>query len=228
MCFPPSFFDIMPHLMMHMVDQITQLGLVYLHQMWTYERFMSTLNRYVFNRAHSKGSMIEAYTTEEAMNCCTRYIKHGRAIGLPVHSHEGRTSGMGCTRRKVRIDIPNAMIQEAHYSICHHLVVMETYVEKHVEELRAAHDGQRTEAWVQKEHKRTFTDWLKMVDIPQGEADDESTATVKKIASSSSTQITTWQGYDINGYRFHTKEKDKKSAAQNSGIRYEGIDESTR
>ena len=43
-----------------------------------------------------------------------------------------------------------------------------------------------------------------------------------------STQITTWQGYDINGYRFHIKEKDKKSTAQNSGVRYEGIDESTR
>ena len=26
MCFPPSFFDIMPHLMMHMVDQIQDLG----------------------------------------------------------------------------------------------------------------------------------------------------------------------------------------------------------
>jgi hypothetical protein len=36
-----------------------------------------------------------------------------------------------------------------------------------------------------------------------------------------------WQGYDINGYRSHTKEKDKKSATQNSGVRYEGIDEST-
>jgi hypothetical protein len=58
------------------------------------------------------------------------------------------------------------MIQEAHYNICHHLVVMETYVEKHMEELRAARDGQCTEAWVQKEHKRTFTDWLKKVDIP--------------------------------------------------------------
>jgi hypothetical protein len=86
------------------------------------------------------------------------------------------------------------MIQEAHYNICHHLVVMETYVKKHMEELRAAHDGQRTEAWVQKEHKRTFIDWLKMVDIPQGEADDESTDTIMKIASSPSTQITTWQG----------------------------------
>jgi hypothetical protein len=33
--------------MMHMVDQIQELGPVYLHEMWTYERFMSTLNRYV-------------------------------------------------------------------------------------------------------------------------------------------------------------------------------------
>jgi hypothetical protein len=31
MCFSPSFFDIMPHLMMHMVDQIQELGLVFLH-----------------------------------------------------------------------------------------------------------------------------------------------------------------------------------------------------
>jgi hypothetical protein len=31
MCFPPSFFDIMPHLMMHMVDQIQELSPVYLH-----------------------------------------------------------------------------------------------------------------------------------------------------------------------------------------------------
>jgi hypothetical protein len=38
MCFPPSFFDIMPHLMMHMVDQIHELGPIYLHQMWMYVR----------------------------------------------------------------------------------------------------------------------------------------------------------------------------------------------
>jgi hypothetical protein len=33
MCFPVSFFDIMSHLMMHMVDQIQKLGPLYLHQM---------------------------------------------------------------------------------------------------------------------------------------------------------------------------------------------------
>jgi hypothetical protein len=67
--------------MMHMVDQIQQLGSVYPHQMWTYEWFMSTLNRYVLNRAHLEGSMIEAYTIEEAVNCCTRYIKDGGRLG---------------------------------------------------------------------------------------------------------------------------------------------------
>ncbi|WVZ81667.1 hypothetical protein U9M48_029020 [Paspalum notatum var. saurae] len=33
MCFPPSFFDIMPHLIVHMVDQICALGPIYLHEM---------------------------------------------------------------------------------------------------------------------------------------------------------------------------------------------------
>ena len=70
MCFPPSFFDIMPHVMIHMVDQTRALGPLYLHKMWTYKRFMSTLNRYVLNRACLEGSMVEAYHTEEVIECC--------------------------------------------------------------------------------------------------------------------------------------------------------------
>jgi hypothetical protein len=94
--------------------------------------------------------MIEAYTIEEAVNCCTRYIRDGRVIGLPIHQHKGRTLGMGCTGQKVCTDVPNEIIQQVHHSILHQLVVMESYVDKHLEEIRAAHDGQRSEAWVQK------------------------------------------------------------------------------
>jgi hypothetical protein len=55
--------------------------------------------------------------------------------------------------------------------------------------------------------------WIKELwDIPHGESDEA------RIASDPSTQITTWQGYDINGYKFHIKEKDKKSTTQNSGV----------
>jgi hypothetical protein len=130
-----------------MVDQIQELGSVYLHQMWTYKRFMSTLNRYVHNRAYPEGSMIEAYTTEEPINCGTTYIRDANAIGLPVHLHEGRTSRMGCTGRKVRTDVAVETLQEAHHNTLNQLVVMEKWVEKHLEEVHRTHDG-CTEAWV--------------------------------------------------------------------------------
>ena len=91
------------------------------------------------------------------------------------------------------------MVQEAHHSILNQLVVMEPYVARHLEEIRTAHDGHRMEACVKKQHKTSFTAWIKeLQDIPRGESDEA------RFASGLSTQITTWQGFDINGYRFHT------------------------
>ena len=63
----------MPHLMIHMVHQIQALGPFYLHEMWSYKRFISVLSRYVHNRAYLEGSMIEGYSTEEVVECCQEY-----------------------------------------------------------------------------------------------------------------------------------------------------------
>jgi hypothetical protein len=57
-----------------------------------------------------------------------RYIKDGRAIGLPVHLHKGRTMGMECIGQKVRTDIPNTEVEQAHYTILHQLVSKDKYV----------------------------------------------------------------------------------------------------
>jgi hypothetical protein len=67
MCFPPSFFDIMVHLVVYLVPQIEALGPMYLHEMWTYECFMSILNGYVSTRARPEASMTEGYCIEEAI-----------------------------------------------------------------------------------------------------------------------------------------------------------------
>ena len=64
--------------------------------------------------------------------------------------------------------------------------------------------------------------WIEHQGIPRYGESDES-----RLAYGPSSQITSWQGYDINGYMFHMKEKDTKSAAWNCGVRYEGIDEAT-
>jgi hypothetical protein len=107
MFFPPSFFDIMEHLMIHVVEKITQLGPMYFHQMWTYERFMSILNGYMSNKAFLGGSMIESYHTEESVGCCIDYIKDKIAFGLPKSRHEGRLPGKGTIGRKRFIDEDN-------------------------------------------------------------------------------------------------------------------------
>jgi hypothetical protein len=38
MCFPPSFFDIHQHQMIHLMDQIHTLGPLYLHSLFLYEQ----------------------------------------------------------------------------------------------------------------------------------------------------------------------------------------------
>ena len=56
---------------------------------------------------------------------------------------------MGCTGRKVCTDVQDEMVQEAHHNALNQLVVMDKWVEKHMEELCRGRDG-RTEAWVQR------------------------------------------------------------------------------
>jgi hypothetical protein len=84
MCFPPSFFDMVEHYMIHLADRIFVLGPSYMHYMYPYERHMVVMKGYVHNRVHTEGSMIESYTTKEVIECYVDYIKDGKQIGVPV------------------------------------------------------------------------------------------------------------------------------------------------
>jgi hypothetical protein len=95
MCFSPSFFDMMEHYMIHLVDQIFVLGPMYMYHMYPYERHMVGMKGYACNRAHPEGSMIEVYTTKEVIKCCIDYMKDENPIGVPVSRHHGRLSRKG-------------------------------------------------------------------------------------------------------------------------------------
>jgi hypothetical protein len=56
--FPPSFFDPMPHLLVHIVHEMKYLGHVFLHQMYPFERFMTVLKKYVRHQSRLKGCMV--------------------------------------------------------------------------------------------------------------------------------------------------------------------------
>jgi hypothetical protein len=47
---------------------------------------------------------------------------------------------------------------------------------------------------------------------------------MKILASHPSSCVTSWQAYDINGYTYYIKEKDRRSVAKNSDICIEAND----
>ena len=72
--FPPSFFNIMTHFVIHLIKELDLCGLV--HARWCYpiERFMGVLAGYVRNMAQPKASMASGYTTDEALGFVTEYF----------------------------------------------------------------------------------------------------------------------------------------------------------
>ena len=216
MCLPPAFFDPMVHLMIHMVHQIQALGPCYLHEMWSYERFMSVLSRYVHNRAYPEGSMIEGYSSEEVIECCQEYLKVQRGIGIPDSHYKGRLAGKGTNGRKIFIDNEYAEVSRAHYAVLASTKLMEPYIDEHMEIIQSERNG-RTGDWVMKQHKQRLTSWLKDQNIQPGETIDS--ITISKLAAGPSRQVTSWSSYEINGYTYYTHAKDSKCVNQNSGVR---------
>jgi hypothetical protein len=190
-----------------------------------YERFMSILNGYMRNKAFPDGSMIESYNTEESVDCCIDYIKDKRAIGLPKSRHEDRLSGKGTIGRKRFIDEDNQQLEKPHASVLQQLAIVEPFIVKRKNEIREENDS-RTEDWVIKEQKCRFPSWLKEHEhVFQGNSIDDTTLT--RLVAGPSSNVTSWQAYEINGYTYYTKAKDNKSVAyQNSGVRIYATDKS--
>ncbi|GJR17710.1 hypothetical protein Tco_0966237 [Tanacetum coccineum] len=74
--FPPAFFDIMIHLVMHLPAEAILGGPVYMRWMYPLERYMKILKNYVRNKAKPKGSIVEGYAAEEALTYCSHYLRN--------------------------------------------------------------------------------------------------------------------------------------------------------
>jgi hypothetical protein len=190
-----------------------------MHYMYPYECHMVVMKGYVCNSAHPEGSMIEGYTIEEVVECYADYIKDGKPIDVPFSRHHGRLSGKGTKGAKSIIDATYQRVCEAHFSIMHQLAVMRPYVEKHLQELRKKNQD---EDLIMKQHKLHFTTWLKDLNLPVGETEEENM--IHLLTSGPHSLVKSWQVYDINRCIFHTKAKDSRNQCQNSGVRVDAED----
>ena len=123
--------------------------------------------------------------------------------------------------RKTWNDEGHNVLAEVHASILQQLQIVASYATKHIDELRMENEDKQEE-WIMKLHKLQFGPSLKKESIKyDGSIEAE---TVKMLARGPATLVTSWQGYDINGWMFYTKQKDMKSTSQNSGICTESLD----
>ncbi|KAL3538399.1 hypothetical protein ACH5RR_001765 [Cinchona calisaya] len=74
--FPPAFFDIMIHLIIHLPKEAKLGGPVHPRWMFPFERYLGSLKKYVRNRARPEGSIAEGYIANECLTFMSKYL-HG-------------------------------------------------------------------------------------------------------------------------------------------------------
>jgi len=75
--FPPSFFDIMEHLPIHLVDEIRLGGPNHLRWMYSTERKISKFKGLVRNRRYPEGCIADGFDVEEFLIFGLRYLHYG-------------------------------------------------------------------------------------------------------------------------------------------------------
>ncbi|KAA0058413.1 transposase [Cucumis melo var. makuwa] len=205
--FPPSFFSIMVHLVVHIVREIEFCGPVHLRWMYPFERYMKVLKTYVRNRNRPEGCMVENYIVEEAIEFYSKFIAGVSSIGLNS-SVIKKNSNMDRALSASSFIRPNKeQLDEAHLYVIQNVNDVLPYVEQHMESLRKLNSGKaRSKKWIQEEHNRSFSRWLSTrvalaLEVPKTSI----TPSLRWIAHGPSPDVATYYGYIINGYYYHTK-----------------------
>ncbi|GJW55620.1 uncharacterized protein Tco_0099705 [Tanacetum coccineum] len=194
------------------IREIKMCGPPSLRNMYPFERYMGYLKGYVRNQSRPEGSIVKGYAAEEVIEFGTNYLRDVRNVGIPQSRHKGRLGGVGTLGRKEEPMHPNDL-HEAHFTVLQHMTSIAPYIYEH-QSLLKNENSQRDNIWLAKKHNQTFSHWLKEkvrstlpnVDKPVEELGFGPVRVVK------------YEGYDINGYTFYTRQQDQKSTVQNSGV----------
>ncbi|KAM3365980.1 hypothetical protein ACQJBY_015509 [Aegilops geniculata] len=223
--FPPSFFDVMMHLPVHLANEALLGGPTIYRWMYLFERQIKCLKLLVRNLARPEASIAEGYIAEEFITLCSRYLddvetKHNRpgrindAPGddnyyLSIFNPDGRPSG----GRKPR-DLNLLEAEQAHIYVLRNCDEVQPYIS----EYSSSQDGCSLQPfstmWNQK-----FNQWFKEKVASLHEHDkSELTEDLLALSRGPLENVTCFTGYDMNGFRYRVQSRDRHLCTQNSGV----------
>ncbi|KAK1373173.1 hypothetical protein POM88_029366 [Heracleum sosnowskyi] len=182
-----------------------------------FEIFLCILKAYVRNRRLPEASIVEGYSVEETIEFCTDYLASVDPVGIPRSRHEGRLEGQGTLGHKM-ISPSAEICERAHLFVLQHMTEVNHYLQEHIGLIRQMHPS-KSGKWITNEHNRTFVKWFKDRVMSQySESPTTISNTLKWLAYGPDIPVTSYEGYDVNGYTFYTQCQDNKSTVQNSGV----------
>ncbi|XP_021862945.1 uncharacterized protein [Spinacia oleracea] len=237
MIFPPAFFDVMVHLVIHLATEAKIAGPVCYRWMYPVERYLRTLKAYIRNRAHPEGSIAEGYLADECLTFCSRYMSdidtkfnrkgrnddeegedHGFSdSNLEIFRPLGRPIGQGAP-----VHLSFEECDQIHSYILNNCDELVQFAKEHKLELE-----KECPRNIEKRHKALFPKWVLEHVREQHEkgcVDDD----LYNLVCGPSRVARRYAGYIVNGFRFHTNDRSENRKTQNCGIMVRGDDSSDK
>ncbi|XP_045809328.1 uncharacterized protein LOC123903770 [Trifolium pratense] len=224
--FPPAFFNVMEHLVVHLPYEAKVGGPVQYRWMYPFERCMLYLKRKARNKARVEGSICEAYNLEEVSNFASMYFdpklqtRHTKVPRnddggqcmidecLSIFKYPCRPIGKGKKR----------FLTDGEYQIAETYVLVnckevEPFLQQFEDSLRQSNLG-ITDDQILELRDRDFSRWIQQ-QVSDGQVKDQ---LIRQMSYGPLKSVTCYNGIIVNGYRFHTKQNGQNKATNNSGV----------
>nr|CAN75974.1 hypothetical protein VITISV_028848 [Vitis vinifera] len=218
----------MVHLPIHLASEAKVVGPVQYRWMYPIERYLHTLKSYVRNKSCPEGSIVEGYIAKECTTFCPRYLhdvetKHDREEknyviennitnggGLTIFKCMGHTIGKSTSHV-----LSTEEWSQAHLYVLTNCEEVTSFIEEHKQSIRVKPSIHARD--VDLIHTREFISWFEEC-IIQMRHEGPISEHILSLSYGPSTSVTCYRGYIINGFRFHTREREKGKKTQNNGV----------
>ncbi|XP_062006025.1 uncharacterized protein LOC133723223 [Rosa rugosa] len=190
--FPPSFFDIMVHLTVHLVREVELCGPVFFRWMYPFERYMKVCKGYVRNRNRPEGCIAECYTAEEAVEFIAKTFFNDNTVGIPAAPNREDKPTSGATV----VSVYGKLFDQAYLCLLQNTDEIRSYFSLKNEFPRF----ENNKKWLTDKQNKTFADWLKeMVAGQLSEPGCDIPEIVRWLGNKPSNEVPKFSGYKIRG-----------------------------
>ncbi|XP_074555688.1 uncharacterized protein LOC141811568 [Curcuma longa] len=231
--FPPSFFDSMEHLPVHLPYEAQLGGPVQYRWMYPFERFLRKLKNNVRNKARVEGSICNAYLVEEATSFCsyyfadnvnTRHRKNPRNYDdtqpidpslLSIFKFPGKPFGASNSRWLNQ--------QEYHAARTYILLNCEEvkpYISLYEQQLQYENPS-ISQSEVEEKLETEFALWFQIY-VSDRRLSNVEDGRIINLASGPLRKIQVYSGYYVNGFKFHVTQRESQRLTFNAGVYVKG------